>query len=340
MRISPFVIASLLMAASISAPLLGTARAQNATTMKVTASGAGSGGSSMTPEQVQQLALADAKRMALEQAGTLLTSETQVDNFELTKDQIKAFAQGLVKVLKVTEQKCSYEDKIKALYCQVSIEAEVQTLEGKALLAKLAASQAQEKQAEGQGSLSFGFNVLAFTPAQMGIRGVRIKPDSPQTYQHVELKENGVLHSGDEFQIRFTPSQDAYVYVINVDTRGQVYPMLPNPEGMRNNHLKAGQNYTLPAAGKYYQLDDYTGTETIYLVAARQPMADIEYLLQQQGDQVASLLNASVSMRGISAITSGASQTVELSPGIQIQDLEERIKGSGSVVRVFRFQHR
>ena len=41
MRISPFVIASLLMAASISPPLLATARAQSATTVKVTASGAG-----------------------------------------------------------------------------------------------------------------------------------------------------------------------------------------------------------------------------------------------------------------------------------------------------------
>jgi hypothetical protein len=307
--------------------------------MKVTASGEGSGGSNMTQEQVKQLALADAKRMALEQAGTAIISQTEVNNFELTKDQIQAFAQGLVKVLKITNQSCQYEDKVKAMHCTVSIEAEVQVMEGKELFEKLTQSHTQEQKSSAQGELSFGFNVLAFSPSTVASRGVRIKPDSNQTYQHVELKENGVLKSNDEFQIRFTPSQDAYVYVINVDTQGQVYPMLPNAEGLRDNHLKAGKSYTLPAEGKYYQLDQNTGTETIYMVAAQQPMPDIEYLLNKSGDQVAALLSASVKTRGISGITTGQKANYQLTQGTQVQDVEEVIKGKGAVVRVFRFQH-
>lgn len=307
-------------------------------TMKVTASGEGSGGTNLTLEQIKQIALADAKRMALEQAGTFIRSKTEVNNFELTKDQIQAFAQGLVKVLKITSNNCSYDDKIKAMNCKVTIEAEVEAIEGKELFERLSQSQSLEKTDLTQGELSFGFNVLAFSPSGSESRGVRIKGDSNQTYQHIELQESGTLHSHDEFQIRFTPHQDAYVYVINVDAHSNVYSMLPNPDGMSENHLKSNQNYILPADGKYYQLDENTGTETIYLIAARQPMPDIDFLLKQSGSQVADLLKASVHTRGISGITQGQ-QTYQVGQGITIQDVEEQIKGKGAVVRIFKFQH-
>ncbi|HEY9844444.1 MAG TPA: DUF4384 domain-containing protein [Candidatus Obscuribacterales bacterium] len=330
-----------LLVASLIALSLGTVGWADPGPLKVSASGEGSGGSSMSQEQVKQLALADAKRMALEQAGTAIISETEVNNFELTRDQILAFAQGLVKVLKINEQHCEYDDKLKAMHCTVSIDAEVEVSDGKELFERMRRSRKQEQGSAGE--LSFGFNVLAFSPAAPGARGVRIKSDSSQTFQHLELAENGVLRSGDEFQIRFTPAQDAHVYVINVDSSGQVYAMLPNPEGMSDNRLRAGRSYTLPAEGKYYQLDNQTGTETIYLMAAREPMSDIEYLLEKARSHdlnVGVLFNAMAKTRGISGITQGPSTSYQIAQDVKIQDIEERIQGHGAVVRVFRIQHK
>jgi len=327
---------------------------------KVTATGEGSGGSTSTQEQVKQIALADAKRMALEQVGTQVISETEVSNFELIRDNIKAFAQGWVKVLKITDQKCAYEDKVKAMHCQLTIEAEVQADEveqaikqmdqqGPAYISAFANSIFQEQTSKNQAELSFSFNILPFRPAPVGSRGVKIKPDSPQEYNQQELKENGVLKSRDEFQLRFTPSQDAYVYVISVDSHNQVYPMLPNPEGMSDNHLKAGHAYTLPADGKYYQLDDQPGQETLYLLAARQPMADVGYIIEKAQAAInngtsttglAGLLQTStVKTRSISGITTGKATNYQLTTGVQVQEVEEVIKGSGAVIRRFEFKH-
>ncbi|MEZ0372756.1 MAG: DUF4384 domain-containing protein [Candidatus Sericytochromatia bacterium] len=328
---------------------------------KVTASGEGSGGSTMTQDQVKQVALADAKRMALEQLGTQVLSETEVQNFELIKDNIKTFAQGLVKVLKITAQTCKYEDSVKAMHCTVTIDAEVQLAEAHDVITRIdkqgpdyihtvVDSVEQEQRPQSQGDLSFTFNVLPFTPTDSANpRGLYISAGSTQKFLHQELTENGILKSGDEFQIRFTPSHDAYVYLLNVDTHNQVYPMLPNPQGMSDNRLKGGRSYTLPAEGKYYKLDDKTGLETIYLLAAHQPMSDVKYIVdkaQQAIDsgtttsQLAGLLQAStVKSRGISGITSGTTANYQLVQGVNVQDVEEVVRGNGAVVRRFTFQH-
>jgi hypothetical protein len=302
--------------------------------LRVQASGEGSGGSSLSRDQVRQLALSDAKRAALEQAGTAVLTETEVHNYTLSRDQIQTFAQGLVKVLKVTSESCRYDDTLRALHCQISIEAEVQVSEGRELLRRLHESRQREQSTPTE--ISFAFNLLAFRPGP----GVRLSASDPRTYSHLELPENGVLHSGDAFQVHFTPAQDAWVYVLNVDSQGRLFAMLPNPEAHTHHHLRAGQRYLLPGAGQYYQLDQHTGTETLYLIAARQPMPDIEYLLSARPEQAAGLLAAAVQTRGISRIQSGPPVRYVVTPDLSVEDIEERISGYGAVARVFRFQHR
>ncbi|MEZ0374229.1 MAG: hypothetical protein ACAI44_34375, partial [Candidatus Sericytochromatia bacterium] len=69
------------------------------------------------------------------------------------------------------------------------------------------------------------------------------------------------------------------------------------------------------------------------------PMPDVEFLLKQNGDQIATLLEASVKSRGISGITQGKQNNYQIGQGVSVQDIEEHIKGLGTVVRIFRFQH-
>ncbi len=57
-----------------------------------------------TKKNARALALMDAKRLALEQAGTYLESSSEVKNFELTKDEMNSLASGVVSV-EVLEEK-------------------------------------------------------------------------------------------------------------------------------------------------------------------------------------------------------------------------------------------
>lgn len=86
------------------------------------------------------------------------------------------------------------------------------------------------------------------------------------------LLNDSVLHSGDKYQIRFTPLQNAYVYIFQIDSSGAVYRLFP-PDGgdTRPNGnislLQAGVTYFVPAEDEAFQLDEQVGREQIYVLA-------------------------------------------------------------------------
>jgi hypothetical protein len=61
-------------------------------------------GDDKSRKQTRDVALQDAKRMAMEFAGSYLESETVVENFELKSDLIKAFRRADVKVIDILEE--------------------------------------------------------------------------------------------------------------------------------------------------------------------------------------------------------------------------------------------
>ena len=85
------VVLLLLLSVSIAAAELRT----------ITATGEYRMGDNDTRADAKRLALLDAKRLALEEAGTYIESITQVKNFDLTKEEIRAYTAGIVEV---TEQ--------------------------------------------------------------------------------------------------------------------------------------------------------------------------------------------------------------------------------------------
>lgn len=65
----------------------------------ITATGEYRMGDNDTRIDAKRLALLDAKRLALEQAGTYIESITQIKNFDLTKDEIRAYTAGIVELI-------------------------------------------------------------------------------------------------------------------------------------------------------------------------------------------------------------------------------------------------
>ncbi|HRD65268.1 MAG TPA: serine/threonine-protein kinase [Candidatus Competibacter sp.] len=95
------------------------------------------------------------------------------------------------------------------------------------------------------------------------------------------LLDGSVLHSGDRYQIRFTPEQNGYVYVFQIDSSGAVYRLFP-PESAGTaqagnaNPVRAGTAYFVPAEDEAFQLDDQTGQEQIHVLALKNQNAELE----------------------------------------------------------------
>jgi hypothetical protein len=95
------------------------------------------------------------------------------------------------------------------------------------------------------------------------------------------LLDGGRMCSGDAFKIIFTPRQDCYVYIFQIDAAGQIFCLFPmqvfrGVEVGNHNPVQAGQTYYLPSESKSFVLDDVTGPEKIYFLASRRADAELE----------------------------------------------------------------
>lgn len=89
------------------------------------------------------------------------------------------------------------------------------------------------------------------------------------------LVEGSVLNSGDHYKIQFTPEEDSYVYIFQVDSSKAIFQLFPmgsfgGVQVDNFNPVKAGVTYHLPAKDKSFKLDDNVGSESILFLAFRQ----------------------------------------------------------------------
>ncbi len=95
------------------------------------------------------------------------------------------------------------------------------------------------------------------------------------------LFDGGVLRSGDHYRIRFTPEQDGYVYIFQIDSSGAIYRLFPSegdqtPQTINVNPVRAGVTYFAPAEDKAFLLDEQVGYEQIHALAFRDRNVDLE----------------------------------------------------------------
>jgi hypothetical protein len=86
------------------------------------------------------------------------------------------------------------------------------------------------------------------------------------------LHDNAVLYSGDKYKIQFTPSEDSYVYVFQMNTDNQkIYTLFPCTEEFRieqnQNPFSANTTYYLPNEKQHWKLEEPLGFEKIYFLA-------------------------------------------------------------------------
>lgn len=141
------------------------------------------------------------------------------------------------------------------------------------------------------------------------------------------LENGSVLRSGDHYKIIFTPSQDCYVYIFQVDGASMIYSLFPMERFggiMVNNFnpVQAGKTYYLPAEKKSFVLDQQTGTEHLYFLTSRQRDMELEQQYQQaveaqqkrqdlekQLQQIDQLLKLAMETKGVANVVSDPAET-------------------------------
>ena len=120
------------------------------------------------------------------------------------------------------------------------------------------------------------------------IRNTLQKLDVPLNGQRAELQlfqlENGVkkavadgarLQSGSQYALAFKSGVEPYVYFCQLDATGQAVLLFPNPDiSARQNPIVPGNSYQVPESGRFFYLDNVTGTEQFIMLTHQTVVAN------------------------------------------------------------------
>jgi hypothetical protein len=137
--------------------------------------------------------------------------------------------------------------------------------------------------------------MIILIAATIGVMVALIGPNSPRIQVSYYYRPAGQgelrtltpgseLRSGDHYKIWFTPEQDSYVYIFQIDSNQDIYRLFPREslQGValhQTNPVKAGRQYQLPADDKAFVLpDDRLGQEKIYVLVFQEPNTALEQL--------------------------------------------------------------
>ncbi|MCP5195656.1 MAG: DUF4384 domain-containing protein [Gammaproteobacteria bacterium] len=132
------------------------------------------------------------------------------------------------------------------------------------------------------------------------------------------LVDGSVLNSGDHYKIQFTPAEDSYVYIFQVDSTKAMFRLFPmasfgDVKVNNLNPVKAGSTYHLPAKDKSFKLDENVGSEAILFLAFRQPNQELEQQYEalvkarlsrdsSKANNLQNAINTSFKTRGLAGI--------------------------------------
>lgn len=89
----------------------------------------------------------------------------------------------------------------------------------------------------------------------------------------VERRENGswrtvdpglVFAQDDRLRFRFRTNFDGYLYVMNHSTSGKYEQLFPREETGKDNHVRAGRDYMVPATETAFRITGPAGHEVVY----------------------------------------------------------------------------
>jgi hypothetical protein len=100
-------------------------------------------------------------------------------------------------------------------------------------------------------------------------------------YIEVGIEDGGVLNSGDLFRINFQLLEEAYVYLLSLDSQRNLSKLYPDKDMELPVKFEPQKLYFFPTGDEWLKLDKSTGQEKIYLLASPDPIEDIDIKIDQ-----------------------------------------------------------
>ncbi|MFO8047535.1 MAG: DUF4384 domain-containing protein [Desulfosudaceae bacterium] len=246
-------------------------------------------GNDKTRDQAMDEARALARRDAAEKAATYIQSSSEVEDFTLKKDLVRACAEAVVTILEELESGWVDDPRMGESF-RVKVKAEVTP--------DLAAiSGGSSRQSEG-------------APAWAD------DPTAPLTVRLTSPDQS--YRAGEQFSFFLKGNKPFFARVVYKDSQGNLLQILPNPY-RQETYFQGGTIYRLPS-GK----DQYTftvvppfGEETVTVYASTSPLGEVSrrtrgpvYLLESSSEQVASRTRG-IQIDSTTAGQSGSAETAE-----------------------------
>jgi hypothetical protein len=198
-------------------------------------------GEDKSRKQTEEAAMADAKRKAIEDAVTYVSSATKVEDFTVVQDIVNAYAKASVKIL--DKKGLWYKDERSGDCYKVLIKAEI-------------------------------------IPDEKAIMEAAVKrpiADNPLVPLQVTLwtdKKEYVL--GDKMKIYLKGNKPFYARVLHRSAHGEYLQLLPNPYRVEH-YFNGGVIYEIPSGNDRFELEvsPPLGVEQIVLYASTSPLGDI-----------------------------------------------------------------
>ncbi len=116
----------------------------------------------------------------------------------------------------------------------------------------------------------------------------------------IDIQENGSLRSGDSFRIKFELQEESYVYLVYLDSLGNLTKIFPKDDLTPPTKFKPQKAYVIPEnKDQYWRLDDNIGHETVYLIASSEVIENFDRITDQL--KKAGVHNITKAIPGVSA---------------------------------------
>lgn len=98
--------------------------------------------------------------------------------------------------------------------------------------------------------------------------------------REMPLKDGDSVSQKDFYAISFETVLDPYVYLFQIDSRGNMTQLFPNPQITdTTNPITPGKAYRLPGEKDWFYLDENKGTEQVILISQIEPIAEPERII-------------------------------------------------------------
>lgn len=97
-----------------------------------------------------------------------------------------------------------------------------------------------------------------------------------------EADPRDTFFDGQRFRLRVSTDRDGYLYAFCLNSQGSAVMLYPNRYSDPENRMDSAPRL-IPDSG-WFQFDQETGTERVYLILAERPLPDLERAAQRGGE--------------------------------------------------------